>query len=149
MVSEDGAGVPERLVDSHSRLENLGVVGVEEKTIRPDRVDFWVEKPIRGGQALRVAVELKIARKQYGRKRLIEPLETQLWSQYLEPSRCRHGIYIVLKFKDAKRYRYPTKWTTASELGEDLNRRKDEVANRHGLDLACYAIDMTATTRLQ
>jgi hypothetical protein len=131
-----------------SRLSSLGIVGVEERLIRADRVDFWVEKPLKEGHSLRVAVELKVARKGYGHKRLVAPLQTQLWRQYLEPSECRHGIYVVLWFKDSERYPYPTKWATPQGLTEELSLYKHEITERHHVDLACYVIDMTTATRL-
>lgn len=131
-----------------SRLSSLGIVGVEERLIRAGRVDFWVEKPVREGEPLRVAVELKVARKGYAHQRLVAPLQTQLWRQYLEPSGCTHGIYVVLWFKDSERYSYPTRWATPQELAEELSLHKHEITERHHVDLACYVIDMTTATRL-
>lgn len=131
------------------RLSHLGIVGIEEKQIRADRADFWIEKPGEMSQPLHVAVELKVARKYYGRSRLIAPIGTQLYEQYLYPSGCRHGIYAVLWFKDNERYPYPTGWATPEELMEELNHCKREVMNEHHVDLACYVIDMTTPARLR
>lgn len=131
------------------RLSNLAIVGVEEKLIRADRADFWVEMPVRAGNALRVAVELKVARKGYGRGRLVEPLDTQLWKRYLRPSGCRHGIYIVLWFKDNERYGYPSSWDAPDELLHELNELKHRVVAQHPVNLGCYVLDMTTAARLR
>lgn len=130
------------------RLSNLGIVGIEERLIRTGKADFWVEKATRGEQAFRVAIELKVARKGYGPKRLVEPLRTQLWQQYLEPSGCRHGVYIVLWFKDYKRYHYPRGFATPEHLLEKLNQCRDQLIAERSVDIACYVIDMTTPTRL-
>jgi hypothetical protein len=130
------------------RLVNLGIVGVEERPIRGDRVDFWVEKPSAGGQALQVAVELKVTQRGYSRNELVAPLETQLWQQYLQPSGCQHGIYIVLWFKDDQRFPYPKTWETSGGLLEELDVLKQAIMARYPVNLACYVIAMTAPFRL-
>lgn len=130
------------------RLSNLSIVGVEERIVRDDRADFWIEKPTETGTPLRVVIELKVARTGYGDQELIAPLQTQLWQQYLEPTGCKHGIFIVLWFKDNNRYPYPVRWATAEELAAELNRFKDSVIERHRVHLACYVIDMTTSARL-
>lgn len=130
------------------RLAHIGVVGTEERFIRADRADFWVEKPIKEERSLQVGVELKVARKGYGYKRLVVPVQTQLWQQYLEPSQCKHGIYVVLWFRDSERYPYPTKWATPQELLEELDRRKQDIMDRHDVEIACYVIDLTTWPRL-
>jgi hypothetical protein len=130
------------------RLANLGIVGVEERSIRAHKVDLWVEKPLGGGQPACVAIELKVARKGYGYKHLVKPLETQLWRKYLEPSGCRHGIHVVLWFKDRARYPYPTSWEAPSELLEELDQLRCQIMEQHGVSLACYVIDLTTVTRM-
>jgi hypothetical protein len=130
------------------RLTNLGIVGVEERTIRADRVDFWIEKPLDHGQSARVVIELKVARKGYGYKDLVKPLETQLWQKYLESSGCRHGIHIVLWFKDSMRYPYPKHWGTPSELLKELDELRRQIIEQRSVNLACYVIDLTTITRM-
>jgi len=130
-----------------ARLSNLGIVNIEENWIGASRVDLWVEKPVPDGKSLRVMVELKTARKGYGRSKLIEPIETQLWNKYLQPADCRYGIYVVLWFKDDERYRYPTVWKTEEAFEKELNDRREEVARDNRLSLKAYVIDMTTLSR--
>jgi hypothetical protein len=85
------------------RLSNLGIVGVEERYVGPNKVDLWVVKVDEHRQYLEVFLELKTAREYYGRSVLVDPLEEQLWRKYLEPTTKRFGIYIVLWFKDGNR----------------------------------------------
>lgn len=53
----------------------------EEKSIGPNRCDFCIEHPRMRKQPLRVAIELKTARMNYGPGKLIDPVETQLWER--------------------------------------------------------------------
>ncbi len=132
-----------------SRLSNLNIVGVEEHLVRADRADFWVEKPNSSAQPFRVIVELKTAREDYGHRELIEPIESQLWQQYLCPNDCKYGIFIVLWFKDESRYPHPRNWGTLDEFEQELSRFKEQVENSHNIHLACYAIDMTTSARIR
>ena len=54
-----------------------------------------------------MALELKTARRRYAESQLVEPIETQLWEQYLKPTKCHFGIFAVLWFRDPGRYDYP------------------------------------------
>jgi hypothetical protein len=85
------------------KLARLGVTGVEERYIGPDKVDFWIELQRGSSLPLRTALELKNARKGYGESELVEPIETQLWEKYLRPTNCRFGIFMVLWFRDPNR----------------------------------------------
>jgi hypothetical protein len=130
-----------------TRLSNLGIVDVEERWIGASRVDLWVERPVPSGKSLHVAVELKTARKGYGRKKLIEPIGTQLWQKYLQPVGCRYAIYIVLWFKDDEHYRYPTVWKTKEAFEKELNDTREKIAEDNSLSLSTYVIDMTTLSR--
>jgi len=129
------------------RLSNLGVVGVEEKYVGPNKVDLWVVKIGEHNQHLQVFLELKTARRDYARSELIDPLEEQLWRKYLEPTAKRFSIYVVLWFKDESRYPYPTDWLTKEEFEQELQDRCADLAGEHGIYVACYVIDMTAPIR--
>lgn len=129
-----------------TRLEHLGIVGVEERRIAADIADFWVEKPIKATSA-RVIVELKTARKNYDEADLIFPLRSQLWERYLRPSQLAYGIYIVLWFKDEKRFPFPSCWDTKEEFEEELEVERKKIANEYNLNLSCYVIDMTTLPR--
>lgn len=128
------------------RLTDLGVVGVEEKYVGPNKADFWVLKPDKQSEELQVFVELKVARKGYTSRDLIEPVETQLWQKYLKPARKQFGIYVVLWFK-GERYEHPRIWAQIDDFEEELQRDCARVANEHCISLACYVIDMTAPIR--
>ena len=130
-----------------SELDKFGIVDVEEKFIGPNRCDFWVEYPRPGESSFRVAVELKTARKSYGPTRLLNPVDTQLWKKYLRPTRCQHGIYIVLWFRNAKRYDWPKHWSDKKALEKDIQTKCKEVADAHQVILAPYVIDLTTPPR--
>ena len=83
-----------------------------------NRVDFWVELARPARKPLRVAVELKTARKGRGRAWLVDTIGKQLWAKYLQPTGCYHGIHIVLWFRDKDRYNFPTGWKTARRNSE-------------------------------
>jgi hypothetical protein len=129
------------------RLSNLGVVGVEERYVGPNKVDLWVVRAGAGDSQLEVFIELKTARKSYGHSELINPLEDQLWHKYLEPRAKRFGIYIVLWFKEEDRYGYPIHWAMADELARELQENCTILAGRYGICTACHLIDMTAPIR--
>ena len=130
-----------------SELDRFGIVDVEEKFIGRNRCDFWVEYPRPGESSFRVAVELKTARKSYGPTRLLNPVDTQLWKKYLRPTTCRHGIYIVLWFRDTKRYDWPKKWSDKRALEKDIQTKCKEVADAYQVILAPYVIDLTTLPR--
>ena len=87
----------------------------------PNRVDFFVEFARPEREALSVAIELKTARKDSGRSWLVDTVEEQLWEKYLQLTGRRHGIHIVLWFRDEIRYDFPRQWTTAEELLAEIN----------------------------
>jgi len=126
----------------------IAVVEGEEKSIGPNRCDFWIEYPRRGKQPFRVAIELKTARMGYGTGELIDPVETQLWEKYLRTTGCQHGIFIVLWFRDNQRYRGPAHWANRDALVEELRKKCKEVEAAHyPVTLASYVIDVTAPFR--
>lgn len=125
------------------KLGNLGVSQVEEKLIRPNILDFQLEKPLEGNQDnLKVCIELKVARRSYGRNRLVDPIETQLWKRYMRPERSQHGIYIVLWFK-SENYPYPKDFESIDELLKLLRNRRDDLKARERIQIEPYVIDMT------
>ncbi len=77
------------------KLNNYGVSCVEERPIGPDRADFSLIYPRRAQRPLEVFIEIKTARKGYGKSALVQPIRSQLWEQYLKPN----GSYYVL-FRD-------------------------------------------------
>lgn len=130
------------------KLQELGLVGIEEKLMGIHWCDFWVVMPRRGEPPLQVAVELKTARKGYGRTNIIEPVENQLWTKYMQPAVCRHGIFVVLWFRDRSRYDFPRVWTNIEELTTELAARTNRVAKTHGVVLKSYVINLTAPHRM-
>jgi hypothetical protein len=125
------------------KLDRLGVSQVEERLIRPNILDFQIEKPIEGNQEnLKVCIELKIARKGYGETRLLEPIEHQLWEKYMRPEQCQHGFYIVLWFK-TEDYPYPKAFETPGDLLVALRAKCHELGNRVRNQIEPYVIDMT------
>jgi len=128
-------------------LLGWGVSTVEEKLIGRNPVDFWVELPRADAAPLRVAVELKTARKQYGRSRLVRPIRGQLWRKYMQPSGSGHGVYVVMWFKDDDRYRYPRAWASSEDLRSDLQQEADAVARENSVGIRCYVIDVSARPR--
>ena len=129
------------------KLRQFGVTGVEERYVGANRVDFWVELAHAIREPLTVAVELKTARKGSGRSWLVDTIGKQLWERYLRPTHCRHGIHIVLWFRDKDRYDSPSQWTTAKALSNEVRRRCNKLEREHGVSLAGYVVDMTATHR--
>jgi hypothetical protein len=130
-------------------LQKFGIAASvgEEKVIQKNRCDFWVEYPRKGAPPFRVGIELKIARKQYGPKELLMPIETQLWKKYLRPSGCRHGVFIVLWFRDDRRYHGPSAWPNRETLAEELRKKCEEVTKRYQVSMASYVIDVTTPFR--
>lgn len=129
------------------KLRNWGVTAVEERLVGRDECDFWVEAPVAGDSNLAVAIELKVARRSYGRPQLIDSMETQLWEQYMEPTGRLHGLHIVLWFKEEERYPYPTQWDAPDDLLADLTAKADELMNEHGAYVAPHVLDVTAPAR--
>lgn len=128
------------------RSEIAAVEG-EEKFIGRNRFDFFVEYPRRGAGSFRVGVELKVSRKGYGPAELIGPVESQLLKKYLRPFKCRHGIFIVLWFRDGQRYDRPVHWASREGLAEALRNKCEELATTHQVSLASYVIDLTTPFR--
>ena len=131
------------------KLRNLGLaeVEIEEYSIGANRCDFWVKLPRRHESSFQTAVELKTARKNYGPSKLLDPIEDKLWEEYLRPTGCKHGVYIVLWFRDDKRYHWPKYWNTCEEFEKSVQERCEEVANKHQIVLASYVIDLTTPYR--
>ena len=114
---------------------DITAVEGEEKFIGRNRCDFWVEYPRSGASSFRVGVELKVARKGYGPAELVQPVEMQLWDKYLRPTGCRHGIFIVLWFRDNRRYQGPVHWYTRDTLAEVLRKKCEELVQEHRVSL--------------
>ena len=129
------------------KLLNLGIANIEEKFIGANKCDFWAVFPRRDTAAYQVAVELKVARAEYRETDLVDPIEEQLWKKYLNPEKCQYGIYIVLWFKDEKRYMGPKAWESIQDLVHDIDDRSKMVANDHRLSIAPYVIDLTTPYR--
>lgn len=126
------------------KLDRLGVSQVEERLIRPNILDFQVEKPIEGNlENLKVCIELKVARKDYGEARLVGPIKHQLWEKYMSPEQCQHGIYIVLWFR-TEEHPYPKAFETPGDLLVDLQAKCHELRNRERIQIEPYVIDMTS-----
>ena len=106
-----------------------------------------MEYPRANEQPFRIAIELKTARKGYVPKQLIDPIETQLWEEYLQPSGCQHGIFVVLWFRDDDRYPFPRQWPTPEKLAEDVLKKCKEVEEAHQVKLASYVVDLTTIPR--
>jgi hypothetical protein len=132
-------------------LERAGipVVAIEERYVGPNRCDYWIEYPRANLEPLRVEVELKVARIGYGPAALIDPVEEQLWDRYLRPTNCRHGIFIVLWFRDGARYGGPTYWDNREQLASQIRQRCDAVSLSNQVSIASYVIDLTAPYRLR
>src|SRR4029434_4060973 len=115
--------------------------------IGANKCDFWALFPRKDATAYQVAVELKVARAEYGKADLVDPIEEQLWKKYLNPEKCQYGIYIVLWFKDEKRYKGPKAWGSIQDLLQDIDERSKIVATDHRLSIAPYVIDLTTPYR--
>ena len=126
---------------------NLGIANIEEKFIGANKCDFWALFPRKDAAPYQVAVELKVARNKYDKAELIDPIEEQLWKKYLNPEKCGYGVYVVLWFKDGKRYRGPKSWKTIQDLARDIDVRSKVVANDHRVSIASYVIDLTTPYR--
>jgi hypothetical protein len=126
---------------------DITAVEGEEKFIGANRCDFWVEYPRSGASSFRVGVELKVARKGYGPKELVHPVETQLWEKYLRPTGCRHGIFIVLWYRDNKRYHGPLHWENRDALAAVLRQTCVDLALQYRVSLASYVIDLMTPFR--
>ena len=129
------------------KLFHLGVAGVEERYVGPNRVDFWIELARPGRERLSVAIELKTARRRSGRAWLVNTIEEQLYEQYLRPTGCRHGVHIVLWFRDKDRYDAPSQWKTANALRREIRTRANRIGREHGVSIAGYVLDLTAPHR--
>ncbi len=95
---------------------------------------------------MQTAVELKCGRRGYGRKKLLSPIEDQLFSKYLEPEQASFGIYVVLWFKTTD-YDYPKAWEKSEDLEAEVRRECERVSKEHGVALAAYVLDVTARFR--
>lgn len=130
-------------------LQRSGIptVEIEERYVGANRCDFWIEYPRAGLEPLRVEIELKVARNNYGNADLIDPVENQLWDRYLRPTNCRHGVFIVLWFRDGNRYNGPSAWTNREALASQIRERCNVVSLANQVSLASYVLDMTAPYR--
>lgn len=129
-----------------SALQSWGVAGAEERRVGADIADFWAVIPQRNRPNIELIIELKTARHNYSHRQIVDPIESQLWDQYLRPLGQRFGIYIVLWFKTDK-YEYPTDWATPADLLSDLEQRARLVGEQHGVEIACFVLDVTAPYR--
>jgi hypothetical protein len=127
------------------RLDRLGLIGIEEKFIGPDREDLMVMKKS-PYESYKTIIELKVAREGYGADRVIDPLETQLWDLYMRREGCRFGIFIVLWCK-CRDYDHPAAWATKEELLSLLNDKAVQVKQKFGASITSFIIDLTADFR--
>jgi hypothetical protein len=127
------------------RLDRLGLIGIEEKFIGPDREDLMIVKKS-PDESYKTILELKVARKGYSVDKLVDPLETQLWDLYMRREECRFGIFIVLWCKCGD-YDYPAGWETKEKLLADLRDRAARVKQRFGASITCFVVDLTADFR--
>jgi aryl carrier-like protein len=127
------------------RLDRLGLIGIEEKFIGPDREDLMITKKS-PDESYKTIIELKVARKGYGADKVVDPLETQLWNLYMRREECRFGIFIVLWCK-CRDYDHPAGWETKEELLSDLRDKAVQVKQKFGATITCFVIDLTADFR--
>lgn len=130
-----------------SKLGEYGVVDVEERYVGKNKSDFAVRYPRSGGGIIEVIVELKTARKGYGSRNLLDPVESQLWEKYMYPTGCSHGLFVVLWFRDGKRYDYPKRWKNRDEFAGGLENSCKAVTLANGVTIAPYVVDMTTPYR--
>jgi hypothetical protein len=129
------------------RLANKGLTEIEEKQIGANRADFWIMLTKRDGTKFQVAIELKTARMGYGVSDLIDPVKTQLVQKYLQRSKSYHGLFIVLWFKDQKRYSGPSSWNSSQDLLTDLQVASEKVLNEFECVVKPYVLDLTTKYR--
>ncbi len=129
-----------------TRLESYGISVPEEVYIGPNKADLLLEKRDNEGNVYRVILELKVARKGYGYQQLIDPLETQLYEEYMIPRNCKFGIYTILWCKENE-YDFPTHWGISDDLLKDIEAKAEEIRNKARVSIACYVIDITKPYR--
>jgi hypothetical protein len=129
------------------KLSSLGISNIEEKFIGANKCDFWVLVPLKDNVPFQVGVELKTARTGYSTAELLDPIVEQLWKKYLYPEKSAYGIYVVLWFKDNRRYNGPERWSSIRELAKDVEIRCQAVADKHRASIASYVIDLTTPYR--
>ena len=129
------------------KLFRFGVTGVEERYVGPNRVDFWVELPRASQDSVKVAPGIENGEKKGRHSWLVDSVEDQLWNKYLRPTNCRHGIHVVLWFRDRERFDTPRSWRTARALLKQVRRRCDDLEQEHGISLTPYVIDVTSPHR--
>lgn len=127
----------------------LPTVTIEEFAAGPDRCDVCVVMVKPGGSGpvrLRVLIELKVARRGYGRRELVDPIENQVWEQYLRRLGCRKAVYVVLWFRSAG-YPEPAAWSSATELEAELTTECNRVNDAHAVTIAPCVLDVSARFR--
>jgi len=129
-----------------TKLESYGISVQEESYIGPNKADLLIEKRDSGGDLYRTVFELKVARRNYGRRELIDSLETQLFEEYMIPKKCEFGIYTALWCKE-KEYNFPTLWDTPDDLLKELQKRSEYIENKQRVSISCYVIDITTPYR--
>jgi len=128
-------------------MRQWGVSGIEERLVGARQCDFWVELPRPQRDPLQVAVELKAIRPDYSRRELIDPIQGQLWEKYMRPARCGHGIYVVIWFKDEKRYHYPKQWETPCDLLAELRKECDRASTENSVSITPLILDVSTPPR--
>ncbi len=130
------------------KLRNWGLAVQEERPVAANRCDWCVELPRTGGASpLRVVLELKVARENYGTTQLIKPIHGQLFEKYMAHLGLSFGIYIVLWFRDQGRYDYPVAWPAADDLRAAVVAECERVCSDEGITVVGYVLDMTAPVR--
>ena len=60
---------------------------------------------------------------------------------------CRHGILVVPRFRDNRRYHGPVHWDTRDALAETLHKKCAELVQQHHVSLTSYVLDLTTPFR--
>lgn len=142
---------PEPLIQNYlwptikDKMQGKGIIGIEEKTIGPDKCDFIVIKQI-NNITLRVIVELKRAQFKTPEK-LVDSLVKQLHQQYMIRENVRLGIFLVIWYKDGRRCKKPEKWESTQELQKELIGVLDEIKKKTGDTIESVIIDVTGIPR--
>ncbi len=129
------------------KLRSYGLSTIEERYVGNTRADLWVEYPRPGEDPLAVVVELKIARSKKQREWLVKSVRSQLWGKYLSPTGHRHGIHIVLWFREPGRYEHPKTWPSREALAKEIQSKCGELEIAHRLRLRSYVLDVTKPYR--
>ena len=65
----------------------------------------------------------------------------------MRPARCGHGIYVVIWFKDEKRYHYPKQWETPCDLLAELRKECDRASTENSVSITPLILDVSTPPR--